>query len=85
MKMAERIIEIDVSDIALWIALAIFLALLAWWVLGASPTIEQISLGIAALGVWLTFKTDNRLAKVEQGVHKQVELSEKILGKVEGK
>ncbi|MBI2041009.1 MAG: hypothetical protein HYT16_02815 [DPANN group archaeon] len=66
-------ITINVMDAALWIAAVIFLALLAWWVLGDSPTAEQISIGLTILGLLLAERSGHRLRTIEENTFKILE------------
>jgi glucose dehydrogenase len=49
--MAE--VELDVWKILFWLIIAVLLGLILWRVLGSSPAVETIALGLTALGVWL--------------------------------
>lgn len=52
--------DIELSTLMFWLAIIILIALLAWRILGSSPTIEQLGLGLAFFGVMLSWYGINR-------------------------
>lgn len=52
----KRVVEIQISTVLFWIAVVILFIMLAWWVLGESPTVEQLSIVLTAVGSWMAIK-----------------------------
>lgn len=69
---------VNVMDIVFWVAIVIFLGILAWWVLGSSPTIEQISLGLAILGFISAERAGHEIRVIKANTFRILEKVEKM-------
>jgi len=59
----KKELEVHISIIFLWLAMAIMVILLTWWVFGNSPTSNDLSLGVAVFSSvigWLGVKLATR-------------------------
>ncbi len=73
-----KTIEIHISEIFKWIALIIFLAVLAWWVLGDSPTTEILGLMFTLVGIVLSWFGAEDIKIIKANTFKILEKVEKI-------
>lgn len=77
----EKVIEVKISDIFLWIALIIFLIIMAWWVLGSSPTTEILGVVFSFVGLVFAWEAGRKIKKldlIEANSIKTLEILQKI-------
>lgn len=61
--------EVHISVIFLWVAMAIMVALLAWWAFGSSPTKEDLAVGITIFGTVLTWASMHTFTTAIKSLH----------------
>jgi len=78
-----KIVEIHISEIFKWLALIMFLAVLAWWVLGDSPTTGVLGTVMAFVGLIMAWLCAEDIKTIKANTFKTAELQQKILDKLE--
>jgi len=73
-----EIVEIHISDLMLWIGLAVFLSVMAWWVLGDSPTTEILGLAFSIVGILVAWGANEDIKFIKQATVKILEKVEKL-------
>ena len=74
-----KINEIHISEIFKWLALLTFLTILAWLVLGNSPTSEIIGLMLAFVGIVMSWLGAEDVKVIKANTFKTLELQQRIL------
>lgn len=86
----SEVVDVHVSDIMLWVGVVVVIAIMAWWVLGDSPTAEIIGLTLSFAGVLFGWRAGEDIKiikqntfKISESVERTIELQNKALGKLE--
>ncbi len=71
--------EIDVLEVLKWAGLAVFLALLAWWIFGNSPSFEQVvSFGFTIFFLVLAIESREGNTRMMHQHYEQTEILKEI-------
>ncbi len=82
MASETKTINVHISEIMFWVVLIVFLVVMAWWVLGDSPTTEMIGVTLSVAGLYAAWRGSENLEIIRANTFKTIELLEKLDSKI---
>ncbi len=74
----NEVVEVHITDVMLWVGLAVFILVMAWWVLGDSPTVEVIGLTLSFVGMLVGWRAGEDIKIIKANTFKILETVETI-------
>lgn len=77
-QMKEEILE-KIVQVMFWISAFMLVAMLAWWIVGDSPTLEQASTVLAPVFMYFAIKGDINTSRLMKQHKEQMQILKELL------